>query len=100
MTDTDLTLAWVNGYRAAKGQEALDELPENRPWNPRDPNIVRSSTCPVAAATGLDVVAAAASALDPDANRTVHLPHYVVATIWVFDRQALAARWRTVIAND
>lgn len=80
--DQQLTLAYINGYRAAKGLKVLDEFPENVHYSYQS----RSATCPIA--KGLQVTAYASGTivdLDyPDSNPDV--PNYVLRTEFEFDK--------------
>ncbi len=82
-TDTDLTLAWVNGYRAAKGQDELSELPENRlPPEGQE----RSQTCPITIACRF-LQTGSSTALRLDSTVPVKLPDFVQRTIARLDAE-------------
>lgn len=78
----ELTLAYVNGYRAAKGLDPLDEFPENVHIESQS----RSMTCPIARALGVHAYAAG-FIMDTDTGCSApDTPDYVIRTEAEFDR--------------
>lgn len=79
----ELTLAYINGYRAAKGLAPLSEFPENI-WKPSES---RSMTCPIT--KGLEVEAYAGGYVVDSrlmGALPVGMPEYVLETEKEFDR--------------
>jgi hypothetical protein len=83
--DEQLTLAWVNGARAAMGEAALDEMPANVGVSFR-----RSHTCPVATALPGDDVEVGHSGVYKLGDRSlvryrINGPLYVMNTVRRYD---------------
>lgn len=79
----ELTLAYINGYRAAKGLKLLTEFPEN--MHKRSES--RSATCPITKA--LEVRAyAGGNIVDDNVTHDVYfdVPAYVLETERQFDQ--------------
>lgn len=80
--DTALTLAYVNGFRAAVGQRPIKELPEEDPAVADGIGIfLRSDTCPIALSIGAPVY-------DRFVSRSnIPMPEYVINTVARLDKE-------------